>query len=550
MSTYYGFNEREKLKPIDWNSITRDINQKIDTELERRDTIKEEVEEFGREYRKKLNEAPMGKSDTLNNWVGESVGQLSSNFKLIDDQLKSGRLRYKDYIRLRANMNEGVDTMIGLAKNANAIYTDKYERMERDDSQGLEQWGMNRTLGLIDFANSAPVIDPETGIFSIAKRDKNGNIIPGSVISITNLRRMASWKGDKFDVNTWADNLVDKTAKTKFQAFRDAPYDLRSNENYQEWREDSVNSLNPFQVAEVLYRVSDYDFTDSRAVRDSNPGKYILVNGMKNGVPNLEFTNDQEDEVKAIARRYIDVRMNKYFGPITDRTTGSGSASARRYPILDAAITGDNTEAFKSAVRDNYEKEGMEVQDVVLDPGKSLVVSYIDENARPQSKYIDISNVNTYNDALNVGLGSAIGLTAAQIGQENKDQLKYSNVVYRDPSTKNEDQTGFGEVEIKDKDYAALPKSLGSLSGVGRTMIGKVFYQGDLNPDKLKNAEDAIDNVIARTGRVKDRHYQIFTDINENIIIKNIKTGESFTVNTKDPQDQGEDFRAFIEKID
>jgi hypothetical protein len=427
MSTYYGFNEREKLKPIDWNSITRDINQKIDTEIERRDTIKKEIDEFGAEYRKKLNEAPMGDSNTINNWVSESAGQLGDNFKMIDDQLKSGRLKYKDYIRLRGNMNEGVDTMIALANNANAIYSEKYDRMEMDESQVLEQFLMDKTLALADFANSAPVIDPETGVFSLARRDEKGNIIPGSIISMTNLRKMASWKGNKFDVNTWVDDTVEKAANTKFQAFRDAPFDLRTNENYQEWLDDTAKSLNPYQQAEVLTRVGDYEFTDSKAVRDSDPDRYILMDGMRDGVPNLQFTDDQKEDVENILKRSIDMRMDRYFGglttrrPLSDTRSGRGE-KVRRYSILDVAITGGDTSALEDAITKEYGKNNTNV-DVTVLPGDKVVITYEDINTQDQIEEINLKGITTYEGVLNSGLGAAIGLSQTSIGTENQAGL-------------------------------------------------------------------------------------------------------------------------------
>jgi hypothetical protein len=545
MSTYYGFNEREKLKPIDWNSITRDINQKIDTEIERRDTIKKEIDEFGAEYRKKLNEAPMGDSNTINNWVSESAGQLGDNFKMIDDQLKSGRLKYKDYIRLRGNMNEGVDTMIALANNANAIYSEKYDRMEMDESQVLEQFLMDKTLALADFANSAPVIDPETGVFSLARRDEKGNIIPGSIISMTNLRKMASWKGNKFDVNTWVDDTVEKAANTKFQAFRDAPFDLRTNENYQEWLDDTAKSLNPYQQAEVLTRVGDYEFTDSKAVRDSDPDRYILMDGMRDGVPNLQFTDDQKEDVENILKRSIDMRMDRYFGglttrrPLSDTRSGRGE-KVRRYSILDVAITGGDTSALEDAITKEYGKNNTNV-DVTVLPGDKVVITYEDINTQDQIEEINLKGITTYEGVLNSGLGAAIGLSQTSIGTENQAGL--GDFTY-DPF---EGEREFDAVQITSDDYAALPKSLGSTSGVKRTMAGRIFNPGDLRPAKIDAAVEAIDAIIARTKRKRGVDYTLSKDDDNNIVIE--AGGKSFLINTRSTESQQEEFMDFVNAI-
>lgn len=551
MSTYYGFNEREKLKPIDWNSITRDINQKIDTEIERRDTIKKEIDEFGAEYRKKLNEAPMGDSNTINNWVSESAGQLGDNFKMIDDQLKSGRLKYKDYIRLRGNMNEGVDTMIALANNANAIYSEKYDRMEMDESQVLEQFLMDKTLALADFANSAPVIDPETGVFSLARRDEKGNIIPGSIISMTNLRKMASWKGNKFDVNTWVDDTVEKAANTKFQAFRDAPFDLRTNENYQEWLDDTAKSLNPYQQAEVLTRVGDYEFTDSKAVRDSDPDRYILMDGMRDGVPNLQFTDDQKEDVENILKRSIDMRMDRYFGSITARDprrrdyriAGDGRGEKeRRYSILDVAITGGDTSALEDAITKNYEKNDNTNVDVTVLPGDKVIITYEDINTQDQREVIDVKGITKYDGVdgvLNSGLGAAIGLSQTSIGTENREG--FGDFTY-DPF---KGKQGFDAVKIGSEDYAAIPKSLGSTSGVKRTGLPSV--RGGLSPAKLDAAVEAIDAIIARTGRKRGTNYTLSLDGDKNIVIE--AGGKSFLINTRSGESQQEEFIAFVNAI-
>ena len=390
MSTYYGFNEREKLKPIDWNSITRDINQKIDTEIERRDTLKTEVEEFGREYRKKLNEAPMGDSDTINNWVTEAAGQLGDNFKMIDDQLKSGRLKYKDYIRLRANMNEGVDTMIGLAGKANEIYSDKFERMEMDESSVLEQVLMDKTIALADFANSAPVIDPETGNFSLMRRDKNGNIIPGSVISMTNFRNMASWKGNKFDVNEFADEKVkDLVAKARYQDDLGGVVDIRDAKGYDAWLTDTANSLNEYQKAEILARAKGYELTDDRSLRDSNDKKYVLYE-LKQGRPVVDFTSDQQTEADQAVRDAIDVRLSRIYGTPGKTTTGGAGRAAKQddlfpYKVLYAAGTVPDLESASRTVltesgrvpedASNFDVEILNENNKTWTPGKDSIES-------------------------------------------------------------------------------------------------------------------------------------------------------------------------------
>jgi hypothetical protein len=360
MSTYYGFNEREKLKPIDWNSITRDINQKIDTEIERRDTLKADVEEFGREYRKKLNQAPMGDSDTINNWVTEAAGQLGDNFKMIDDQLKSGRLKYKDYIRLRANMNEGVDTMISLAGRANEIYSDKFERMELDESSVLEQVLMDKTIALADFANSAPVIDPDTGNFSLVRRDKNGNIIPGDIISFTNYRNMSSWKGNKFDVNEFADEKVeDLVAKARYQEDLGGVIDIREADGYDAWLTDTANSLNDYQKAEILARAKGYELTDDRSLRDSNDKKYVLYE-LKQGRPVVDFTGDQQTDADRAVKDAIDVRLSRIYGTPGKTTTGSGTSKDKQDDLLALKVlySGTNMEEVKSAAQQVLEAAG------------------------------------------------------------------------------------------------------------------------------------------------------------------------------------------------
>jgi hypothetical protein len=353
MSTYYGFNEREKLKPIDWNSITRDINQKIDTEIERRDTLKADVEEFGREYRKKLNQAPMGDSDTINNWVTEAAGQLGDNFKMIDDQLKSGRLKYKDYIRLRANMNEGVDTMISLAGRANEIYSDKFERMELDESSVLEQVLMDKTIALADFANSAPVIDPDTGNFSLVRRDKNGNIIPGDIISFTNYRNMSSWKGNKFDVNEFADEKVeDLVAKARYQEDLGGVIDIRDAKGYDAWLTDTANSLNDYQKAEILARAKGYELTDDRSLRDSNDKKYVLYE-LRQGRPVVDFTGDQQTDADRAVKDAIDVRLSRIYGTPVKTTTGSGTSKDKQDDLfaLQTLASSQNVNDIKLAGR-------------------------------------------------------------------------------------------------------------------------------------------------------------------------------------------------------
>ena len=75
-------------------------------------------------------------------------------------------------------------------------------RFENGESQDLEQWAMAELENFGNFQKTSVVVNPETGMLSVADVDDQGNIIndPNKIRSVTSLQNLIARRYDKYDL--------------------------------------------------------------------------------------------------------------------------------------------------------------------------------------------------------------------------------------------------------------------------------------------------------------------------------------------------------------
>ena len=217
MSTFYGYAEREAGDQSDWSLIGKEITTMLQTEVDRREKLKTEIDDATRSYGKTLSEAPTGQHRGATDAVIEYAANAQSARLVQDRLLKSGQLKVKDYLRQRQNLTDGTNTMFAAAKAVQKETEEKIERMMKDGS-GYEMALFKASEGFTNWNNVAACIDPTSYKVSLGRKVKketaDGKVYyemgksPGDYLTAAEMYNYATLKMDKIDLETPLDDIA------------------------------------------------------------------------------------------------------------------------------------------------------------------------------------------------------------------------------------------------------------------------------------------------------------------------------------------------------
>ena len=351
MSTYYGYAEREAEDNINWSTVGNDITKMLKEEVERRETLKTDIDKATRDYGETLANAPTGTHKGANDFITRFSDDATQAMLMQDRLLKSGQLKVKDYLLQRANLKDDTKNIFGVAKKFQAEFKRKAERMTKDESAKLEQTLFKMTEGFANFNNSGAYINPTNYSVSLAKKervqDKDGNYVyqmskkPQDFFTVSELNTFVSVDLDRFDTEGAMDKIAkaagardqqifyyDKATQT-YQTVKisDVTGELFKNlpaaqqklvDNYKKAEEDAIDSIisNSYNAASVLtdYVGKGYDFTfdPSEAAKDD---KMILLekDPSGSGIPKVILSDPQKDEIKKSLSAGIKFRLDQKY---------------------------------------------------------------------------------------------------------------------------------------------------------------------------------------------------------------------------------------------
>lgn len=230
MATYYKYAERSADSTINWAKVGQGMTDMLQEEARIREEKKAAIDEASREYAKTLQDLPSGDFQTANEFAIKFAGKAQEQLLIQDRLLKAGILKPNDYAVLRQNLNDGTNQMFDLAREYEAEYQEKMERINNVDpakrSQQLESALMAQIEGLSNLTSVDAVINPNTGVVSLGKyvtKTIDGKEVrvlsdsPNDVATVGELRNRIKAKYDYFDVAKATTQAADGLGEVKTQ---------------------------------------------------------------------------------------------------------------------------------------------------------------------------------------------------------------------------------------------------------------------------------------------------------------------------------------------
>lgn len=204
MSTNYGYVKQDVDSQLNWGEVGKTFNKMLTDEVDRRDSLKKEIDDNTRADLERLSKIPRGNSEEANNWLSSSSDAITKQLLMYTNALKSGKMDLKDYNTATANVRSGVNNMTDFVKNYNQWFDEGTKRAQNGDAQAAELW-KNSLLESMKFKDTTPNIAYD-GTMSVTK------LVPSKT---TALKEISENPDDSFSFSSMLD-----FSKTKFDRFK------------------------------------------------------------------------------------------------------------------------------------------------------------------------------------------------------------------------------------------------------------------------------------------------------------------------------------------
>ena len=223
MATKYGYVQRDPQDTqLNWNQIATDTVDMLNQEVKVREEKKAAIDKATQDYQTILNNVPQGENTQLNEFALNASEKLQKQMLMQETLLKSGQLNPKQYTIMRQNLSDGTDQAFSLIQDYNDEYATKMAMMDPNLPVGerasqMQTWMMEQVEGFANFSNTELVVNPQTGIMSMAKLidDPNnpGQLIPdpdpNNLVTVQQLQNRIKGKYTQYDVIGGAEKFVE-----------------------------------------------------------------------------------------------------------------------------------------------------------------------------------------------------------------------------------------------------------------------------------------------------------------------------------------------------
>jgi hypothetical protein len=348
-NTYYGFVERDASNFVNWAEVGRDFVNVIEEEGKVRQEKKAAIDENTRQLNERLMNLPMGESQTINNWMLKYGNIASENMRAQEKLLKSGKMRYKDYILQRQNLIDGTNSLVSTIEKTQARYADVLEKVKTGKAQPIQLKIWEQVEGFGDFSKTMPYVRAD-GKVIIGWADKakyDGKDImtlsddPNYFTEINALNTRLSQDFDTWDVKAAMDGYVDEIG-VELNAFiedknglgatgtireilditnrKNLPKDLQGVVmSFEESETKKLGSYltNPLNVSSVLTQRllkapngKPYDVTFDPKARDENPNLVLMkTNGDGSAMPDFSGPVGEQQQKEALEFLRLEARL-------------------------------------------------------------------------------------------------------------------------------------------------------------------------------------------------------------------------------------------------
>ena len=213
--TYYKYVKRDLDDQVNWADLSKQLTEKLNQEVKVREEKKAQFDKEFRDLNNKIAEKPIGTSAAANKMalrIGDAAAQQNL---MLYKKLKAGEIRPRDYVMLRQNINDSVDSYYNSLKQWQEVSKTKMDRNSKGDSSGFELKKMAELESYGDFDNVSPIFTDE-GRLVLAKQTtdpETGEVKMGEVKPIDQILVDMNSYYDKFPVNEVMDKWVKSLGK-------------------------------------------------------------------------------------------------------------------------------------------------------------------------------------------------------------------------------------------------------------------------------------------------------------------------------------------------
>ena len=297
MATYYGYKEREDptKSMIDWAGITKDITDGIYAESKRREEEKFTLDENYIKQLNELNEYSQGLNPSVNQamlgYVQNYRNYLLENHKM----MKAGVISVNDSKLAKQGAKDSFNNLNNVVKGVNS----KLEELQKAGG-ALNDDQMKDLAQLMEFKDQQLLIDPKSGMASLARRNEDGTVDKNSIVPVGAAYQMFTPYEQK-SVN----DMVQGEIKGLGQwTEADSPYksisDLRNNKDYSGWMDGTLEAM-----------MADQRTTASLGASLNLLESGELVKKNSGGVITYELTTTGKDKVREALKQAIEVRVDR-----------------------------------------------------------------------------------------------------------------------------------------------------------------------------------------------------------------------------------------------
>ena len=281
MSTSYDYVRRNTEQQIDWSKVGQDLNQTLEQEQQSRADKKAAIDEGSREYQKRLSEVPLGENTMLNEFALNAAADLQEVAYMNNKLLKSGKLKPRDYTILMQNLNDGTNEAFSLFDDYNQEYSRKMAMLDpnlpiSEQASEIQTWSMGLIEGFGNFSETKLVVDPSTGMMSMAKmiedpKNPEGPKVPDmeNLMSVQNMKNRLKSTYTKYDVMSAVDGyaeslgeeiqtLVDLGSYSKRGSITEI-LDITKKEGFGEFSQEEKDAISMYERAEQRWISSQLD---------------------------------------------------------------------------------------------------------------------------------------------------------------------------------------------------------------------------------------------------------------------------------------------------
>jgi hypothetical protein len=353
MATYYGYQEREDptKSMIDWAGITKDITDGIYAENKRREEEKFTLDENIKQLNE-LNEYSQGLNPSVNQamlgYIQNYRDYLLQNHKM----MKQGIISVNDSKLAKQGAQDSFNNLNNVVKGVNG----KLEELQKAGG-ALNDDQMKDLTQLMEFKDQQLLIDPKTGMASLARRNEDGTVDKNSIVPVGAAYQMFTPYEQK-SVNDMVQGEIKGLAQW---TEADSPYksisDLRDNKDYKGWMDGTLEAM-----------MADQRTTASLGASLGLLKSGELVKKNSGGVITYELTDTGKGKVKEALRQAIEVRVDR-------EVKMKESLKDKPAPLNDQKAVQVYNEAIRLA---RFDKDAMEkLKGQVID---KKVVGNVDKN--------------------------------------------------------------------------------------------------------------------------------------------------------------------------